>query len=186
MSTDDEFYFMGYARIPLHHLDFDSGRDIDHKNIKRLLHIFGEEGCQQDDHRHSVPVIMNSEVLVDALYARRMTLSSLRQSAADAPLLNLPPDVRIVCLHGKHRIQAAVKFLKPPYQWWTVRIYNEGKAVRDSLRLSKTCDELIYDQTFRLKFGKACGKSMQIRCSSLMATSSDTLSMQEEAKTPTR
>lgn len=42
--------------------------------------------------------------MVDASHAKGLSISSISQSAANAPLLNLPPDARIVCMHGKYRI----------------------------------------------------------------------------------
>ena len=170
MSDSMESHFKGYARIRLDSLLFESGRLTNDKNIKRLLCIFHTEGCHQYDPIHSIPVIMNEEVLARALHMKGLNSSVLYTSATSSSRLDLPSGVKITCLHGKHRVQAGIIFLKPLHQWWNVRIYDEGKQERDS----RFVGALAYHQASLYMFGKACRKNTRTRSSFPMVTSSGT------------
>lgn len=179
MSNSMESHFKGYARIRLDCLHFESGRATNNKNIKRLLCIFRTEGCHQYDPIHSIPVVMTAGVLASALHTKGLDSSVLYTSATSSPRLDFLPGVKITCLHGKHRVQAAMKFLKPPYQWWNVRIYDEGKRGRDSSFVGA----IAYHQASLYMIGEACRKNTQIRSSFPMVTSSDTWSTRKAVAT---
>lgn len=126
MSDNMESYFKCHARIRLDSLHFESGGATKKKKIKRLLRIFRTEGCHQYDLEHSIPVVMNAELLASALHMEDLN-SPVLYTSATPPRLDLSSGVKITCLNGKHRVQAGMRFLKPLHQWWNIRIYDEGK-----------------------------------------------------------
>lgn len=138
MATDVyaqvQHHFKGYARVNLDHVEFDSGRDLDDRNVKRLLGIFSLQGCRREDPTHAIPVVVEKKDLVAALAHENSHLSVLHQSSVEAQLLFFTANVELTCFHGKHRIYAARKFLRPSDQWWTVRIFDSGKEKKDLLR----------------------------------------------------
>ena len=83
-------------------------RDINRENVERLKEIFKEEGCLRKEllERH-VPIIINIRELNRAIECSDsdITLDTLLDNLGELPpLLEFPPNTRIKCLNGKHRI----------------------------------------------------------------------------------
>lgn len=109
-------FFLGFARVKLEYLRFDSGvRDYDKSNIDRLRMIFRDEGCQRENRKHYIPAVVPSAIL-----------GSWRPKGEELSDLTPPAGETILCLHGKHRVLAAREFLSHRDQWWNLQIYNEG------------------------------------------------------------
>lgn len=121
-------HFKGFARVWLRDLRFHTGRGLDDKNVKRLSRIFRAEGCHKSDRRYVLPVVVEERVLTQALNGKScVSPCLLSQLPTDLPLLSIPDNKTIICLHGMHRVYAAKKVLPPCEQWWTAEVYDSGK-----------------------------------------------------------
>lgn len=112
-------HFRGYARVNIDNLEFHSVRDLDDQNVDRLLGIFRLCGCQRDDPANAVPVVVEDQTLSDFSPA-------LSQTTIGARTVPLSGTVKLQCLHGRHRISAARRFLAASDNWWTVKVFDYG------------------------------------------------------------
>jgi hypothetical protein len=136
LAEDREENFRGTACVSLRRLNFkpEHSRDIDRKNIERLKRIFARQGCLRLSPSNHVPAIITEQDLKVALQHSGKTLKDLLNSAQDAPLkLTLPPNYMLECLHGQHRILAALEILIPKEEWWTVDLYLSGSTLKPSI-----------------------------------------------------
>jgi hypothetical protein len=109
-------YRIGYAQVDLRHLEFTPGvRNFDESNVHRLCRIFATEGCHRDEPSYSIPA-----VLPEGFVGVPAVSSGIIQR------LCLDDGMRLYCLHGKHRVLAARRFLPARDQWWTVALYKHG------------------------------------------------------------
>ncbi|KAK3669647.1 hypothetical protein LTR78_010464 [Recurvomyces mirabilis] len=107
-------FFLCNAMINITQMDFEPGvRDFDEANVVRLLGIFKQEGCQRHDSATYVPAILVSGGL-SRLQHDGEALQDLRTQS---------PAFTVKCLHGKHRVLAAKRFLPSHDQWWPVTLY---------------------------------------------------------------
>lgn len=126
LAEDQEENFRGTARVSLRRLVFkpEYSRDVDKKNLERLKRIFAREGCLRLSPSNHVPAIIMEQDLKVALQHSGRTLEDFLNSAQDVPLkLTLPAHYMLKCLHGQHRILAALGTLTPREEWWTVDLY---------------------------------------------------------------
>ncbi|KAF2158733.1 hypothetical protein M409DRAFT_61391 [Zasmidium cellare ATCC 36951] len=130
MSDSHRVYFRGYALIRINQLQLQTGRDLNDKHVARLRKIFKLEGCLHYDHRHSVPVVINENLLLDALNRQHPGLHQLPKTGKDAPALRFAADVQIACLHGRHRIAAAEQILGLSDQWWIVEVFSDDMPIQ--------------------------------------------------------
>ena len=114
-----ERHSKGYARVSINKLEFHSARDLDDKNVDRLLGIFRLRGCQRDDPANAVPAVVEDQTLADISLA-------LSQTGIGARTVPLSGTVELQCLHGRHRISAARRFLPASDKWWTVKVFDRG------------------------------------------------------------
>lgn len=122
--------YRGAACISLDALQFyeDDLKTLDAKNVERLVEVFSREGCQRQPIRNHVLVLITESCLDLALETSGISASSLiTRRPGHYPHLRLPSDTRLVCLNGKHRIQAGREFLPARDKWWIVDLYLEGK-----------------------------------------------------------
>lgn len=129
MSTDTygelDRHFHGYARVKLENVDFDSGRELDDRKVKRLLGIFKKQGCERKKTTNAISVLVAKGALGNVLTQQNSSGSGVHFIVpALLPHLN----VKVLCLQGKHRICAARKFLKNADRWWTAKVFDAGKA----------------------------------------------------------
>ncbi|KAF2158949.1 hypothetical protein M409DRAFT_38039 [Zasmidium cellare ATCC 36951] len=127
MIDSHRTYFRGYALIRMNQLQFQTGRELNNKHVAKLRKIFQLEGCYHYDHRHSIPVIMNESLLLDALSRQHPGLDQLPTTGEEAPALRFAADVQVICLHGRHRIAAAEQTLGLLDRWWIVEVFSDGK-----------------------------------------------------------
>jgi hypothetical protein len=116
LAEDREENFQGTACVSLRRLIFKPKylRGVDRKNIKRLKRIFARQGCLRLSPPNHVPAIIIEQDLNVALQYLGRTLKDLLYSAQDAPpKLTLPLKYMLKCLHGQHRILAALEILTP-------------------------------------------------------------------------
>ena len=137
--------FHGSAKIHIKHFVFrqinsqlPTDLTLDPRNIERLTRIFKLEGCLRLDLEHHVPAVISDESLANSLRQSGVRVGDLRKRGSP-PMLALPENFNLVCLHGKHRIAAAKKILLPGNKWWTVDLYSDGS--------STSCKYLIVTKT---------------------------------------
>ena len=128
MATDAnaelDRHFQGYARVKLENIDFDSGRDLDDRQVKRLLHIFKQQGCQREDTTNAISILVAKTASGNGPTQQDSSGSGVHSVvSAQLPHLNS----KVLCLHGKHRIYAARKFLKNDDRWWTAKVFDTGR-----------------------------------------------------------
>ena len=116
--------FCGCAKIPLRSLRpedlLTNPRQLDPKNITRLLNVFRLEGCLRLEPEHHVPAIVNPQALDDALRSHNLGRASLK--TLEEPV-SIDFRVAITYLHGAHRLEAASQFLQGEDKWWIVDLY---------------------------------------------------------------
>ena len=120
----------GTARISLDRLQLSEqdATELDLENVERLKKIFRREGCRQHPVRNHILVLITQECLDAALGLSETSAAALLESGPhNYPKLQLPPGIRLTCLHGKHRIQAGREFLSPRDKWWVADLYLTGK-----------------------------------------------------------
>ena len=120
-------HFQGYARVELDNIDFSSGRDLEDQNVNRLIRVFELEGCKRESTANAISVLVEKNAIEEA-HAQQCSSSAAIHSInpTQLPLLN----AKVLCLHGKHRIHAARKFLPCRDWWWTVKIFSPSKTFR--------------------------------------------------------
>ena len=120
--------FCGSFRVPLDKLEYEklpsNPRQRDGKNVTRLLDVFRAEGCQPREPENHVPALISRSAMT-------------RLGGASGKVFEEPqwfiPESPLQVLHGRHRLDAARKFLKGADRWWVVDLYSDGAKV--SLRL---------------------------------------------------
>ena len=110
--------FYGSFKIPLEKLRHENlpenPRQFDEKNVERLVNVFKKEGCQRREAENHVPALIS-----------RPEISSVPPRAEeDLPSYN--PSNPLVFLHGRHRLEAAQRFLREQDRWWVVDLYIDG------------------------------------------------------------
>jgi hypothetical protein len=111
-------------------LEFPYGRELNEHIVQKLLILFqnSRDGCNRDNKMYCIPAFINhhdfEQLLQSEAHLRRDIQLSLEQVHV-RPRVTLP-NVRIYCLHGKHCIKAAEKFLAPHDRWWTIELYVLG------------------------------------------------------------
>ncbi|KAI9736725.1 MAG: hypothetical protein M1834_000929 [Cirrosporium novae-zelandiae] len=127
----------GSAKVDLRFLAYTEAKHdarwIDEKNVERLIQIFHLEGCHRLDLENHVPVLISEEQLHQALSRAHLARQDLL-NLNEFPFITFEDDIRLICIHGKHRLIAADKFLCPSEKWWVVDLYIDGllpQTVRD-------------------------------------------------------
>ena len=119
--------FLGSVKYSLKHLVEDTTanpRQTDQKNIKRLLNIYRLEGCLRLELENHVPAVVSHDQYQRIVATLPKGELQLRDLYEEPPQANLAED--LVCLHGKHRLQAARRFLGLGDKWWIVDLYTDG------------------------------------------------------------
>ncbi len=116
--------FCGSVKIPLDKIRHEelpnNPRQLNKKNVTTLLNLFRLEGCLRLDPEHHVPALISRSVVPQGLHP-----------GAEPPRFN--PEHPVVCLHGRHRVEAARKLLTGNEdRWWVVDLYSEGGRARAS------------------------------------------------------
>ena len=135
LSTDDlqvfrekSRTFCGSVKVPINKLQYErtteNPRQFDGKNVTRLLRIFEEEGCVRLEPEHYVPVLISRDALPPVLRSR-----NLGDVVLEEPQF-FEPDQPLTYLHGRHRLEAAKKYLAANDRWWVVNLYADGKNSR--------------------------------------------------------
>jgi hypothetical protein len=110
--------FCGSVKIPLDKLRHeelpDNPRQLDDKNVARLLDVFQKRGCQPREPDNHVPALISRSALPEV------------RVRADGDFQLFDPDQPLTYLHGRHRLEAARQFLTGNERWWIVDLYSDG------------------------------------------------------------
>ena len=125
--------FCGSIKCPLRRLRYEpitvDPRQLDPKNIARLLEIFKLEGCRRLESQNHVPALISRAVLQTLLERVPGGQSSLNPQDKNKTPVQVDLDNDLTCLHGRHRIEAAKKYLHPDDKWWVVDLYADGEVL---------------------------------------------------------
>lgn len=113
--------FCGSVKIPLDKICHEelpnNPRQFNEKNVTTLLDFFRSEGCLRLDPEHYVPALISRSAVPRGLHP-----------GGEPPRFN--PEHPVVCLHGRHRLEAARKiFTGDEDRWWVVDLYSRGGRV---------------------------------------------------------
>ena len=126
IEIDD--HLKGYARVKLDHIEFETCRDLDERNVKRLLKNFRLQGCRREDPANAIPVVVGGDLMSKVLMQQGLHSLTLRSFVpTQLPYITGP----VICLHGKHRIFAAQSFLRETDRWWTVKVFDSSRRSRE-------------------------------------------------------
>lgn len=104
--------FCGSIKCPIRRLRFESitvdPRQLDPSNVARILEIFKLEGCRRLEPQNHVPALLSQPVF-NALVERIPGGLNLQ----DQTTVLMDPTSNLKCLHGRHCIEAAKKYLHP-------------------------------------------------------------------------
>ena len=124
--------FRGTARIRFTHLNFSDlcPRKPNKSITARIREAFSNSGCLRLEPKHRIPALINQDILDAAIEASSIEslAALLGNQTKQPPELTLPDHVRVECLQGLHRVEAAKEFLPRRDWWWTVDLYLEGKS----------------------------------------------------------
>jgi hypothetical protein len=130
LLRDREKYYLGTARVDLEHLEFQTpyAREFDAKNYEFLVFTFKSTGCHREKPpEHHIPVVIQEVALKTAIAHSDGSADDVRScDPAEWPRLNFPTEFRLLCLHGRHRIEAAKQCLSGVDRWWVVDLYSDG------------------------------------------------------------
>jgi hypothetical protein len=67
------------------------------------------------------------------VWGKSMESCNVNASDKEYPELSFPelsfPELSLICLHGRHRLLAALEFLSPKDQWWIVDVYLDSRYI---------------------------------------------------------
>lgn len=137
LDAERRLKYRGSARISLENLIFCSsnGSKLDGKVVNHLKARFESDECFRLDKRNHIPAKIDQKVLDRALQLSNISTDALQSNGLNGyPRLTLPDGCRLVCLDGRHRLQAASEFFKfSKNRWWTVDLYLSGSNYELSL-----------------------------------------------------
>ncbi|KAL1620000.1 hypothetical protein SLS56_009844 [Neofusicoccum ribis] len=127
LDAERRLKYRGSARISLENLTFSYSNDskLDRKLVNDLKGRFESNECFRLDIRNHIPAKIDHTVLDRVLQLSGVSADALQSSGLNGyPRLKLPDDCRLVCLDGRHRLQAASEFFRfSDNRWWTVDLY---------------------------------------------------------------
>lgn len=108
----------GYALVPIHGICYDTAREIDETHVRKLIADYKVSGCKRFDSRNAVQVVVNG--------LENNEWHTLSRNANDAPVINPHGSVRMICIHGRHRLEAAKRHLPAVEGYWLAELYGPG------------------------------------------------------------
>jgi hypothetical protein len=123
--------YLGRAKISLGSLQFAAtharNKQFSHsKVIKNLVRNFSREGCRRLDEENHVSALISDQVLTETLNRANLTPEQFRNTPMP-PVLTIPSNIQLICLYGRHRLQAAGRLLDHGNDWWVVDLYEESE-----------------------------------------------------------
>jgi len=129
LCTERNRAYKGRAKVQIRWLSFEDDlvletRPLDPKNVARLVKIFELEGCFRREPEHYVPALIRPEALNAALTQANHDAGKLFAVTEEPVSLELSSP--LICLHGRHRLEAAKLQLEAADKWWVVDFYLDG------------------------------------------------------------
>lgn len=123
LENEKVIKYMRTARIKLEWLHFQK-KKLDFKHIQKLKSCFHKDCRRLDVHNH-VLVIIDQQHLDAALRLFGISEVGLSKSSRyEFPELSFWNDYRLICLHGRQRIEAAKLTLSSSSnKWWLMNLY---------------------------------------------------------------
>ena len=113
--------FCGSFKIPLSKLKLedipDNPRQLDPKNVANLLEKFNLEDCNRLDPENYVSALVSRADLPQALQPDNKFFKKSQ---------HFDPQHSLVCIHGKHCLEATQQFLAGDERWWVSDLYSDG------------------------------------------------------------
>ncbi len=115
------------VRVHLESLDFLNTQDINNSTVLHLLNVLEESPyeCERDHNQNVIPAYIDTSKLEQILKLSSLSLEDFSQSLRSCnfrPHLILE-NIKICCLYGKQRVEAAKLFLPSHKFWWTIKLY---------------------------------------------------------------
>jgi hypothetical protein len=128
LAVERERKYIGTARARIEALHLPPRKPRD-TVLQKLRGSFRQEGgCCPLDVQNHVPATISQGQLDVALRLSDILMDSLLNPPdGEYPVLQLPNDIQLKCLHGLHRLQAAKDVLPWKDQWWAIDLYLSGK-----------------------------------------------------------
>ncbi|KAL8788265.1 MAG: hypothetical protein Q9213_001785 [Squamulea squamosa] len=155
-STDEKLLqerfraYQGSIGCPLRKLRFESQpknpRQLDAKNIDRILTVFELQGCLRLEPENHIPALVSPATLSAIVKELPEGQRVLVPSVDKPPILSdIPCD--LVCLNGQHRVEAAKRFLGAGDKWWIVDLYASdlSQEAQNTLREDYANSKNFYD-----------------------------------------
>lgn len=135
IAEDRSANYRGTVRVRFEFLEFDveSARELDKKNVERLVGVYETARCLRLKPEHHIPAVISQQNLNLAIKHTGTSLEKLLIYPQKLPPeLKFPPGHRLICLHGQHRVEAAKQWgkLSPKEKWWAVDLYLDGTEMR--------------------------------------------------------
>lgn len=128
LATEKSTQYRGSASIKLEVLHFEHEQDL--KNARKLELLFRKTGYDHLDVQNHVPAIIDKQTLETAVRDSGLTAEMLRVNPGGSyPKLDFPPGLRLECLHGQDRVQAAARLLPKKDRRWIVDLYLAGSVI---------------------------------------------------------
>ena len=117
--------FIGTAQVDISCLTFLEGRQIDSRIVDDLVSSFQKTRCRRYESDNFIPVLITKSSLRRALRISNLNQTDLRTPAHDGcpRSLKAAKKQKFTCAHGRHRINAAERFLGPDDRWWPVKLF---------------------------------------------------------------
>jgi len=130
--------FCGSVKVPIDKLQHESiptnPRQFDNNNVARLLKVFEDEKCLRLEPDHYISALISRDALPQVL-----RFDNIGDFILQKPRF-FEPKHPLTYLHGRHRLEAAKKYLAANDKWWVVNLYADGKKpVSISSHLFLTC-----------------------------------------------
>ncbi|KAF7505063.1 hypothetical protein GJ744_001282 [Endocarpon pusillum] len=134
---------IGSAKIHIRHLRGEGIREIDGRNVKRLVEVFASHGCDRLEPAYRVPIVVSVQEITRILLRNAIEAKALH--SANPPRLSLDISSSVTCLRGQHRLAAGqVFFSQEDEQWWGVDIYRaEGLSQSDCQWMSEEYENAL-------------------------------------------
>jgi hypothetical protein len=119
--------FIGTVRIPLESFQYESEsvfgvKSLNPENILRLIRTFELEGCNRS--KHAVDATITAAQLKRTLQS--LGIEEKEALRDDRERIKFPKEFPVVCIHGKHRLEAGRRFLRNDQLWWDANLWEEG------------------------------------------------------------
>ena len=92
-------------------------RQLNRKNVQRLINIFALEGCFRLEPDNYVTALLPHSLLI-----RVPRICTVPANGDVVPSVFDSPEP-LQCIHGKHRIETAKKYFALKSKWWVINVY---------------------------------------------------------------